>query len=111
MAVAAGVLTLAPTRWGGARASRTMGEISMPRVAGVRALRCSSHRSPSTKVLIFAPLPLRISAPATTHAKLYIVATACFGSGFESNPANGLDYLVQGFPIGPVSRALRHFDD
>jgi len=103
MAVAAGMLALAPTRWGGSRALRTMGEISMPRVAGVRTLRCSSHRSPSTKVLILAQLALRISAPATTHAKLYIVATAWFGSGFESNPAEGLDYLVQGFSIGPVS--------
>ena len=103
MAVAAGVLTLAPTRWGGSRASRTIGEISMPRLAGVRALRCSSHGSPSTKVLILAQLALRISAPATTHAKLYIVATAWFGSGFESNPAEVLDYLVQGFSIGPVS--------
>ena len=56
-----GMLTLAPTRWGGFRPSRTMGEISMPRVAGVRALRCLSHRSPSTKVLIFAQLALRIS--------------------------------------------------
>jgi hypothetical protein len=53
--------------------------------------------------LILAQLALRISAPATTHAKLYIVATAWFGSGFESNPAEGLDYLVQGFSIGPVS--------
>jgi hypothetical protein len=88
-----------------------MGEISMPRVTGVRALRCSSHRSPSAKVLVFAPLALRISAAATTHAKLYVVATAWFGSGFESNPADGFDDLVQGFSIGLVSRALRHFDD
>jgi hypothetical protein len=88
-----------------------MGEISMPRVAGVRALWCSSHRSPSTKVLILAQLALRISVLATTHAKLYIIATAWFGSGFESNPADGFHYLVQGFPMGPASRALRHFDD
>jgi hypothetical protein len=88
-----------------------MGEISMARVAGVRALRCSSHRSPSTKVLIFAQLTLRVSALATTHAKLYIVATAWFGSGFESNPEEGFDDLLQGFPIGPASRTLRHFDD
>jgi hypothetical protein len=76
-----------------------MGEISMPRVAGVRALRCSSHRSPLTKVLILAQLARRISAPATTHAKLYILATAWFGSGIESNPEDGFDYLLQGFPI------------
>jgi len=111
MAVAAGMLTLASTRWGGSRAFRTMGEISVPRVAGVWALRCPFHRSPSTKVLILAQLALRISAPATTHAKLYIVATAWFGPGFESNPADGLDYLLQGFSIRPVSRTLRHFDD
>ncbi len=111
MAVAADVLTLAPLHWGGSRASRTMGEISVPRVAGMRALRCSSHRSPSTKVLIFVPLALRISAPAITHAKLYVVATAWFESGCKSNPADGFDDLLQGFPIGPVSRALRHFDD
>ena len=70
MAVVAGVLTLAPTRWGRSRPSRTTGEMSMPRVAGVRALRCSSHRSPSTNVLIFPQLTPRISGPATTHAKL-----------------------------------------
>jgi len=105
------MLTLARTRWGGSRALRTMGEISMPRVAGVRALRCSFHRSPSTKVLILAQLALRIFAPATTHAKLYIVATAWFGSGFESNLEEWFNYLLQGFPIRPVSRTLRHFDD
>jgi hypothetical protein len=49
--------------------------------------------------LIFGHLTLRISAPATTHAKLYIVATALFGSGFESNLEDGFDYLLQGFPI------------
>jgi len=71
----------------------------MPRLAGVRALRCSSHRSPSPKVLILAQLALRISAPATTHAKLYIVAAAWFGSGFESIPEDWFDPLLQGFPI------------
>jgi hypothetical protein len=76
-----------------------MGEMSMPRVAGVRALRCSSHRSPSTKVTIFAQLALRISGLATTHAKLYIVATAWFGSGFESNLEDWFAHLLQEFPI------------
>jgi len=99
MAVVAGVLTLPPTHWGGSRASRATGEISMPRVAGVRALRRSSHRSPLTKVLILAQLARRISALATTHAKLYILATAWFGSGFESNLEDWFDYLLQGFPI------------
>jgi len=99
MAVVARVLTLPPTRWGGFRASRTIGEISMPRVAGVRALRCSSRRRPLTKVLILAQLARRISALAITHAKLYILATAWFGSGIESNLEDWFDYLLQGFPI------------
>ena len=42
-------------------------------------LQALATQSLFAKALIFAQLALRISRPATTRAKLYIVATAWFG--------------------------------
>ena len=56
----------------------------MLRVAGVRALTCSSNQSLSTQALICGQLALQIFGLAKTRAKLYMIKVALIGPGFHS---------------------------
>jgi hypothetical protein len=58
------------------------------------------NAGPAQYSFLYSGIEIHISeapGPATTHAKLYIVATVFIRSAFESNPDGWVHSLLRGF--------------